>query len=182
MPTTDLKLRMAPQDVKTIIKDLAGILAGRKADRYGLRECFYGCLAYELYKRIGKAFEDKAEGHQDDLGNGWMPLAPMTIKRRKAPKLNRKYPLAIQNLIHRISDKLYETLQPGDFDGITYKPKRNQIFHHARGVLTLGTKLDYSSALHQKRPLWPENMDKWLEESLAIATAEVIRRLKEVLQ
>lgn len=182
MPTVEIKTKLTKQQVKDILHDLPKILAGKKWDRWGLRDVFYGVLAHELYTRIGKAFEVKATGLSDSLGNSWKPLAKRTLDHRKAPKLIKKYPLALQNLIHRISDKMFDTLKPGTFDGSKYKPRRNQIFHHAHGTLTLGSKLDYASYAHEKRPLWPEDMSPWVDEAITIAIEKVMIRLKEVIQ
>lgn len=179
--TTTIKTHLTAQQVKDVLKDLPAILAGKRADRFGLRNAFFGAIAHHLFTKIHQSYIQKAAGGTDEFGDGWLPLAPLTIKKRNTPKVVSKYPLSAQNLILRVSDKLLRTLEPGDFDGIKYKPRRNQHFHHAYGKLTIGSKLDYSSFAHEKRPLWPAYMDPWIEESMQLAMAAVAKRLKEVL-
>ena len=182
MPTVDIKTKLSASQVKGILKDIPKILAGNKWDRWGIRDIFFGTLAHELYKKIGHAFEVKATGASDDLNQSWQPLAKSTLAKRRLPKVLKRYTLAYQNLIHRISDKMLNTLQPGDFDGSKYKPRRNQAYHFANGVLTLGSKLDYASYAHEKRPLWPDDMTPWIEEAIGLAMQRVMVRLKEFMQ
>jgi hypothetical protein len=181
MATTTIKTKVSAKDVKSILHDLPTILAGKKHDRWDIREIFFGTLAHELYKSIHTSCLIKSKGGADSTGQ-WKPLSARTIKNRLNKKLSKRFPLSNQLMINRVSDKLLETLAPGEFDGTRYKPKRNQKYHHARGVLTLGSKLTYSSYVHQRRELWPEDISEWFEPALELATARVVQRLKEVLQ
>ncbi len=170
------------KEVKALLRGLGSILSGRKEDQYGLCPVFYGVMAKELYKRISAAYAKKAEGFTDDLDNEWAKLAPRTVKNRLSAKLVNRYPLSARLLILRVSDALYSSLHPGEFDGSTYHPSKEQIFHYNRGKLKLGSRCSHASYAHAKRPLWPEEMDPWIQASIDLAMQAVTERIKEVIQ
>lgn len=87
-------------------------------------------------------------------------------------------------LINRITDRLYLSLVPGNFDSDSgySKNNRNQVFVISKGTLTLGTKVPYANLVSKTRPLWPEDIDKWLSEALDFATTALTAKIERIIK
>ena len=78
--------------VKRVVKRVINFFRGREA---GITHTnFPDHVVYELYTRIWKAYEDKAQGKTDDLGNSWKPLSHTTIRNRLAKDHSGRFPFA----------------------------------------------------------------------------------------
>lgn len=247
-----LKTRIPANEAKKLLKDLPGILSGRKPDRHRLFKIFWGAVAYSMFQSISEAYEQKSLGQSDELGNTWPDLSqkykaykrspsegsvPTNLRRRLKPSNNRlglltptqhkrwqKFfgilyhsyrhkmedssakELAAQIAwtrlkeegaqtkldvlgnrqlrIMRVSDKLYLSLSPGKFNpGSGYTKKNsNQVFQLMKGWIKIGTKLPYAEFHDDSRPVWPEDVEKWMDDALEYGTNAVYARLLTVFK
>lgn len=98
-----IRSKLTKKQMQKLVKDLPGILSGKKSDRYRLYHIFWGAVAYSMFDSIAKAFEAKSEGETDDLGNSWKDLdrdykaykrpvrtgdVPSNLRRRLQPSQN----------------------------------------------------------------------------------------------
>lgn len=75
---------------KELVKDLPGILSGKKVDRFRLFQVFWSAVARSMLRSVYDAYEVKSEGGVDELGNKWKPLSPRTIAARPIRPIDRK--------------------------------------------------------------------------------------------
>lgn len=66
--------KLTKEQMQQLVRDLPGILSGKKSDRYRLYHIFWGAVAYSMFTSISEAFEQKSEGETDELGNSWEDL------------------------------------------------------------------------------------------------------------
>jgi hypothetical protein len=82
MPTT-IEFRGSRDDVRGIVNELAAMLAGKRADTFGIAEGFQLSLGFAALSDIKAAFIQKAAGGTDEMGIGWPSLSPKTIANRR---------------------------------------------------------------------------------------------------
>lgn len=85
--------------------------------------------------------------------------------------------------IMRVSDKLYLSLSPGKFNPSTGYKKKNsrQVFELRRGVVRIGTEVPYAAFHDETRPVWPDNVDEWIDKAIEAGTNAVHARLLTVM-
>lgn len=86
-------------------------------------------------------------------------------------------------LLLRITDNLYASLSPGKFNPESgySKVSRKQIFIISRGKLTIGTNVPYANMVSAKRPIWPEDISRWLDEAVDFAMDAVMSKIQTVI-
>jgi len=159
---------------RSLVANLGLILSGRQPDKLQIRDAFWGAFIHSLSQKIHTSYLKRSQGTADDLGNTWQPLDPATIKRRLSPSIQRKFPLAGEGLIMRLSDDLSRSLSPGTFDGFQYVPASNQKFEINSQGITFGSTLPYANRQNASRELIPDNIEPWIVESLDVAAAHII--------
>lgn len=87
-------------------------------------------------------------------------------------------------LILRRTDRLIKSLSPGNFDPSSgyRKSCKDQIFILSRGKIILGTNVPYAEMHNKTRPIWPENIDEWLDKAVEAGTDAIYERLGEILE
>jgi hypothetical protein len=168
---------MSAREVYRRFAELPGILAGSANDPRGLRCYFFSILARELMTLIHEAFRVKSLGGTDSLGESWRSLATRTIRKRQQPRYIQKFPLSARLMILRVSDTLFKSLAPGELVGDDYRPPTNQLYRLTREGLYLGTNVSYAKYVHKTRPLWPAELQSWLDYAIDVALGYVLERL-----
>lgn len=86
--------------------------------------------------------------------------------------------------IMRKTDALYLSLEPGEFNETTgYRKKRStQVFKIERGKLTIGTNIPYAVHHDKTRPVWPEELGRWLDDAVSFAHEVIYQRISQILQ
>lgn len=111
--------------------------------------------------------------------------------KREAAKLAWAYVkrhLGAQTLLELTASKMLPLLQktgrlasslaPGDFDGKDYDPPPEQVYRRSNSGLTWGSGVEYASRVSEKRPLWADSIDPWIDDALEAginATVDLIR-------
>jgi hypothetical protein len=179
MTTKTIRVRLPATEVQRRLKNLPKILSGTAPDPDGLRQYFFAIVARYLFNKIHAAYRIKAMGGTDELGNTWRALRPATIRRRLAPKFVARFPKSAELQILRITDTIFNSLQPGRISGTQYTPRPNQLFELDRNELRIGTEVEYAPFVNKKRRLWPARMRPWINEAIDIATSKTIERMAE---
>jgi hypothetical protein len=164
-----VKTRLKSSEVKKRFALLPKMISGQAPDPYNVRPYFFALVARYLYERIHEAFVTKAAGGTDSLGNSWRALKPKTIKRRLSPRFVQMYPQSALLLINRVTDRLLNSLAPGQISGVGYVPVREQLYLLKINELILGSDVPYSGKVHSLRRLWPRNMKRWITEACDMA-------------
>ena len=164
-----VKTRLKSGEIKKRFALLPKIIAGQAADPYNVRAYFFALVARYLYERIHEAFIVKAAGGTDSLGNSWRALKRSTIKRRLSPKFVQMYPQSAHLLINRVTDRLLNSLAPGQISGHNYIPPREQLYLLKINELILGSDVHYSGSVNKLRRLWPRNMKRWISDACDMA-------------
>lgn len=164
-----VKTRLKSSEIKKRYALLPKIIAGQAADPDNVRPYFFALVARYLYERIHEAFITKAAGGTDSLGNTWRALKPKTIKRRLSPKFVQMYPQSAHLLINRVTDRLLNSLAPGQISGASYLPPKEQLYLLKINELILGSNVPYSGKVGKLRRLWPRNMKRWITEACDMA-------------
>lgn len=81
-----IQTRKSEKFVRTLFENLPHYIKGTKPDRYKIGSIFWSRFAFELFTRISEAYEIKALGGADELGNSWPPLKRESIARRPLKK------------------------------------------------------------------------------------------------
>ena len=76
--TITIQSSFSKKVVDDIIKSIPGVIAGRERDQFKLHNKFWGAVALSMYQSLNKAFDDKSQGGQDDLGNSWDDITERT--------------------------------------------------------------------------------------------------------
>ena len=92
-------------------------------------------------------------------------------------ELTRDKMLPLLQRTHRLE----KSLRPGKFNGQEYEPPLDQVYSRTRLGLTWGTSVEYANRVSQKRPIWPDSIDPWLDEALEAGINAVVNRIREVL-
>lgn len=247
-----IRTRLKSPELKKMLKELPGILSGRKPNKYRLYQVFWGAVAFSMFHSISAAYKQKSKGQEDELGNTWpdldrdykaykRPVQPgdlaPNLRRRLKPSVNtlgllspsqhkrwqqffgiiyhaykHKMPddeakaLAGQIawtrikeegavtkrqvlgdrklLIMQVSGRLLVSLSPGKFNPSSGYTKRNsnQVFELQKGRISIGTKIDYASHHDKTRPVWPEDVDAWIDRAMDDGLNAVQARLFTVLR
>lgn len=85
--------------------------------------------------------------------------------------------------IMRLTDKLFDSLEPSQINRNGYRTRRNQLVVKSKGSVRLGTKVKYAKFHNKTRPVIPEDINKWVEEATKFALNEVNQHiLRSVIQ
>lgn len=83
MPDYQARTSANRQRVEEFLRrELPEIMAGTRADPYGLRKAVFAKVLAAALKDVKEDFERKSQGNQGDDGVQWDPLAEYTIKKR----------------------------------------------------------------------------------------------------
>ena len=98
-----IRSKLTKEQMQQLVRDLPGILSGKKTNRYRLYNIFWGAVAHSMFTSISEAYERKSEGQTDELGNTWEDLnrdykaykrpvrtgdIPSNLRRRLQPSHN----------------------------------------------------------------------------------------------
>ena len=85
-------------------------------------------------------------------------------------------------LIMRITDAIYNSLQPTEGSDRYYRKRNNQLAEIEGTKLTLGTTVSYAKYHNQTRPVIPNNADLWIEDAVNLATNAAITHVLFTVQ
>jgi len=85
-------------------------------------------------------------------------------------------------LILRVTDTLYASYRPGTIRGKNYIPSPNQLYSLDGKQFRIGSLVPYAKNVSKDRPIWPPNMDRWIDEALDIATLALQEEIARTLQ
>lgn len=90
----------------------------------------------------------------------------------------RKLPLLVR------TGELEKALTPGTYDPATgyKKGNKNQVYVVNRGAITIGVNLAKANYVSKQRPLWPADIDLWLNRAVEAGVEAVFKRLQEILE
>lgn len=166
-PTITIRTKLPKSEVLKQIKNLPAILAGKVSDPLGLRRAFFGAAANRIMTILSQSFAERARTLTDSYTNVWKAHRPSTIAYRLRASTARKYPLAPQLLVMRLSDRLYSSLKPGVFTGLDYFPRPEQLYTITSSTVQLGSEVPYAQAASAKRPIFPTASTKsWVDQGI----------------
>ena len=82
-------------------------------------------------------------------------------------------------LIMRVTDAIFNSLEPANSGSRGYRARRNQIYEQTGKQLVLGTEVEYAKFHNNTRPVIPENADQWANEATSIAFNKVAQHVAE---
>lgn len=82
-------------------------------------------------------------------------------------------------MIH--SGRLAASLSPSKGMGAQYRAKKDQVYEFTGANIVLGTKVEYADSVSEERPLWPENIDKWVDEASQKGMEAIMGRIAELI-
>ena len=172
-----LKFNGSRRDLRRSLRLINRVLAGKHADKLGIREVFWGRVGNAVLRLVSRAYRVKIGGGTADDGIKWAKLAVATLERRQ-----RKGRTDHQILIE--TGELLDSLRAGR--GHTPSGAPGQIFDIGPRSVTVGSfqpKADWhqhGNAHLPARPIVPpdgEIPERWLpevERAIEEAYAEVL--------
>jgi len=86
-------------------------------------------------------------------------------------------------LIMQNTGKLYRSLFPGKLTAHSYRKfNRDQIYVVEKGRLTIGTDVEYAVEADKMRPLWPADIEPWINRASEEALEVIEDKLREMLR
>ena len=82
-------------------------------------------------------------------------------------------------LIMRVTDEVFNSLEPAKSGTRGYRPRRNQIFEQVGKHLVLGTDVRHARYHNKTRPVIPENADQWANKATSLAFSAVAKHVAE---
>jgi len=74
-----IRTKLTKDRVKEVIRKVPAIIRGEeRKDPLGLHNKFWAAVAHSMFTSLSEAFEVKAQGGQDELGNSWHDIQPET--------------------------------------------------------------------------------------------------------
>ena len=80
--------------------------------------------------------------------------------------------------ILRQTGRLIESLQPTG-DTSPYRAGKDQIYEAETTSATLGSSVPYASAHDEKRPLWPDDIDEWVQKAVNYAFEKIEKEIND---
>ena len=158
-------------------KDLKGLRLTRKQSGTALRNRQRGLLSPEenrawklkYSKVLSQLMRRMPESKAKNIAAG---VAWNYVKANGA--MTKKKLLANRNVkIMRVTDTIFNSLQPSEGSPTQYRPRKNQIYNLVNGKLELGTLVEYAKYHNNSRPVIPENISESVQEGQALAMEEV---------
>lgn len=78
MATRKVKTRLTLSELRRLLLDFPGIIAGTKNDIRGIRKAYWSGFANSMFNDIQVAYDLKANLETDELGDKWQDLSPIT--------------------------------------------------------------------------------------------------------
>ena len=154
------------RSIKLMLRNLPAILTGKTAAHTRIREAFIGGFSRRMMELVHRAAIRKSNGGTDELGESWKPLKRSTIRWRRSRRIASKYPRSRQLKMMRLSERLFDSIKPGSFNGTIYIAPEEQVFHFTRGLLTLGSSVPYAERQFSMRSPFPKNINPWLVDAI----------------
>jgi len=82
-------------------------------------------------------------------------------------------------LIMRITDRIFDSLEPSINSNRGYRPKKNQLYKQTGNKLEIGTLVEYAKYHNKSRPVIPDNYEPWVRIATEKAMSEVINHIKD---
>ena len=82
-------------------------------------------------------------------------------------------------LIMRVTDAIFNSLEPANSGSRGYRARRNQIYKQVGKQLVLGTEVEYAKFHNKTRPVIPENANEWASEATSLAFNAVANHVAE---
>ena len=184
--------------------DLGNSFAPLTKTTIALRPIARGSLGtLGLTKRSGTALQDRQRGLLSPSENKEWRQIYSSVVRKLTPKvgtdqakqiaaatawkklkekgaLTKKELLGNRDvLIMRVTDAIYNSLEPSSSGTRGYRPRRNQIYEQVGKQLVLGTEVEYAKFHNKTRPVIPENATQWANEATSIAFNKVAQHIAE---
>lgn len=140
--------------------------------QHRLWKMIFSKVYHHLLKRFGEATALKIAG-----GTAWNRLKEAGALTKIQALGNRKVPILQDTLA------LVHSLSPGKYSPESgyKKGDRKQIYLTLPKKVVIGTKISYANAVSKKRPIWPNDIDKWIDEAIAFARDILQERLQQIL-
>ena len=86
-------------------------------------------------------------------------------------------------LIMRVTDRIFNSLEPTQGSETSYRPRRDQIAERVGNKLEIGTAVEYAKFHDQTRPVIPDGIERWVDQCFDYAIQTVHEYIvDEVLQ
>ena len=141
---------------------------------------FWSVFSREMFQAMYASYRNRARKQPDELPS-WAPLKPATIKAKKRTRKSLKLkPSLHPTWINFDSGRLLMSFKPGSASGERYIPGNEQLWELTKESLTLGTKVKYSEAVSDKRPLFnkPRVIAQWAKKAAEAALKSIVPLMK----
>lgn len=118
---------------------------------------------------------DEAEASQLAAKMAWS-----TVKRHGAQTLLELTKHLQAPLLNK-TGALLASLTPGIYSGGIYHPPEHQIYRRTPSELTYGTDIPYAARVAEKRPLWPVDIQPWIDRAVEFGLQAVLHHVTTVL-
>jgi hypothetical protein len=82
-------------------------------------------------------------------------------------------------LIMRVTDRILNSLEPSNSGDRAYRPRKDQLYNQVGSKLEVGTLVEYAKYHNNTRPVIPDNIDPWVNQSVEIAMKKVLTHIKD---
>ena len=168
---------IAARPISRIQKYLSGVGGSRERGLLtaGENRQWKGIFASTL-GRLVRAGISHGEAKQRAASTAWAVMKSRGARTKLGVFGRRKVPIL------RVSDRLVDSLSPGEVHNKTYVPfTKDQVADVNRQTLTFGTKVPYAARQHATRPLWPNsrNMASWNQQAVSKARDAVLKVISQ---
>lgn len=174
--------RLTLPEVRNLVRDLPGVLCGRRPDRFQLRQAFVGAFARELYRLGYDSFRIRSAGAAVAGFPSWSPLHASTIRRKASPKARTTLYDRPESINIR-SGRLMASFAPGTATPSGYIPvNSDQRVILRTNSVELISLVKYALKVLSLRPVWPADMRDLIVQATRAGSDAVANQLQQVLR
>lgn len=137
----------------------------KQTNGVNVRQVFWDAFTYSMFTLLEESYQKRSRGGADTLGNRWPALSISTIKKKGT------------STIMIDTGRLLSSLSPGKMAGRKYLPPEEQEVELTPRSLSLSSKVPYAVKASARRPVWPENLQPWVVESVAAGLEAVAQEI-----